>query len=189
MKRLFCLRTALVLALLVWSGFFISTPPIAFAQTTSSVSDSPFNPDDDIELRDSDNTAPVDDFSSPTTSDEEALATPNSRDPFSLGFLDQYLFLGSENPIHIAAKLINVFLSFIGVIFVVLILWSGTQFLLSGGNEERVAAAKKTFFHAIVGLVIMLSAFSIVRFVLGGLGSATGAETTIGETTVETTDI
>jgi hypothetical protein len=58
--------------------------------------------------------------------------------------------------------------SFLALVMVII---SGTQYIMSRGEPEKLASAKRRFLFAIVGLVIMLGAFFIVRvivFVTGG---------------------
>lgn len=58
--------------------------------------------------------------------------------------------------------------SFLALLMVII---SGIQWILSRGNPEKIASAKRRFLYAIIGLVIMLSAFFIVRviiFITGG---------------------
>lgn len=80
------------------------------------------------------------------------------------------LDISSTDPRIIAARLIKIFLGLIGIIFLVLILLSGLRLMLSGGDEERVGEAKRTFFNAVIGLIIMLCAYSIVNFIISALG-------------------
>lgn len=58
--------------------------------------------------------------------------------------------------------------SFLALIMVII---SGIQYIMSRGEPEKLASAKKRFLFAIVGLVVMLGAFFIVRviiFITGG---------------------
>lgn len=53
----------------------------------------------------------------------------------------------------------------------VMVMYSGIQWIMSKGDPIRVASAKRRFFFAIIGLLIMLGAFFIVRviiFITGG---------------------
>lgn len=53
----------------------------------------------------------------------------------------------------------------------VMVMFSGIQWIMSKGDPIRVASAKRRFLFAIIGLVVMLSAFFIVRmiiFITGG---------------------
>ena len=58
--------------------------------------------------------------------------------------------------------------SFLALVMVII---SGMQWIISRGDPERIASAKSRFFFAIIGLLIMLAAFFIVRvviFITGG---------------------
>ena len=52
-------------------------------------------------------------------------------------------------------------LSLLGIIFLVLVVWSGLQWMSAGGNEDKIGEAKKRISRASIGLGITLSAFII----------------------------
>ena len=61
---------------------------------------------------------------------------------------------------------------YIAIILAVLfIMWSGIQWITSGGDVSRLQSAKKRLFFAIIGLVVVLFSFVIVRVVLTTLGA------------------
>lgn len=73
-----------------------------------------------------------------------------------------------EESIVIAiAKLINIILSFLGVIFVILLIYSGFMWMTAGGNEAQVEKAKKIMIRAIIGVIIVLVSFVATWFVMG----------------------
>jgi len=84
--------------------------------------------------------------------------------------------LGSTDPRIIAGRIIQYFLGFLGVIALILILYGGFIYMTSGGEEEKVGKAKKYIINAIIGLVIILSAFAITSYVMSSLLDATGAD-------------
>jgi len=84
--------------------------------------------------------------------------------------------LGERDPREIAAAVINVLMGFLGIVAVVIILIGGFKWMTAGGNEDKVAEARKLIMAGIVGLVIILAAFAIAKFVLNQLLSATGAD-------------
>lgn len=53
--------------------------------------------------------------------------------------------------------------SFLALVMVII---SGIQWIESRGDPEKIASARKRFFFAIVGLIVMLSAFFIVRVII-----------------------
>jgi hypothetical protein len=91
----------------------------------------------------------------------------------SLRFFGAYIGMSDADPRLIIARLIHMALGFVGIILLLAILSSGFSFMVSGGDEEKTASAKRTLFNAIIGVIIILSAYSIVNFVLNGLVVAT----------------
>ncbi len=66
----------------------------------------------------------------------------------------------------LAKKIINIFSIVVGTVSVVMIIIGGFRYIISGGDSNGVSGAKNTILYAIVGLVIVLFAQVIVRFVL-----------------------
>ena len=66
-------------------------------------------------------------------------------------------------------KIINIFLSLLGTIAIVLIVYAGFLWMTAGGNEESLTKAKDLLLNAVIGLAIILTAYSITRFVLNAL--------------------
>lgn len=85
----------------------------------------------------------------------------------------QYTGLSAKDPRAIIASIINVLLSLLGVIALVIILIGGFLWMTSGGNEDQIKKAKKMLTAGVIGLAIILSAYSLARFVLTQLISAT----------------
>lgn len=68
----------------------------------------------------------------------------------------------------VATKLgdmIGFVLSFIGVLFLILIIYGGINWMTAGGNEQKVEKAKTIIINAIIGLLIVLSAYTITSFI------------------------
>jgi len=73
----------------------------------------------------------------------------------------------------VVANLISVLLGFIGVIFLVLMIIAGYRWMTAGGNEDQVKKAKSQMANAVIGLVVVLMAYSITYFVSKYLIEAT----------------
>jgi hypothetical protein len=82
--------------------------------------------------------------------------------------------LGERDLQDIIVSIINIALSFLGIIAVVVILIGGFTWMTAGGNEDRVDTAKKMIFAGIIGLAIVLSAYAIAQFAISSLVDATG---------------
>ncbi|MFH0854029.1 MAG: hypothetical protein V1891_00850 [bacterium] len=84
---------------------------------------------------------------------------------------------GSEKPpksaTEIVAEIIKYALSFLGIIFLVLILYGGFLWMTAGGNDDKVAQSKTIIINGVIGLIIILSAYAITYFVLENIIKAT----------------
>ena len=57
----------------------------------------------------------------------------------------------------------------VGLISVIMLVYGGLRYILSGGDSKKVTDAKNTVLYAIIGLIISLLAYAIVRFVLNSV--------------------
>jgi len=89
------------------------------------------------------------------------------------GFISNDIALGNKDPRSMVAKIINVLLGFLGVIAIIIILLGGFKWMTAAGNEDKIAESKKLMAAGIIGLIIILSAWGITKFVLENLIQAT----------------
>ena len=64
-----------------------------------------------------------------------------------------------------AGTVVSAFLSLLGVIFLILMLYGGYNWMIAHGDDQKVSKAKDTIRAAIIGLVIVISAYAIYFFV------------------------
>lgn len=69
---------------------------------------------------------------------------------------------------------ISAFLGLLGIIFLVLIIYSGFNWMTARGDEEKVTLAKETLTRAVIGLIIIIAAYSITYFVFTNLPGGGG---------------
>lgn len=74
----------------------------------------------------------------------------------------------------IIGRIINAFLSILGIICLVLFIYAGAIWMTAGGDDKKVEKARKILTNAVIGLVITLSAYAISTFILNLLTDATG---------------
>src|SRR3989338_5618952 len=92
------------------------------------------------------------------------LATPvYAKDPAQLSGIVQII----ENIIKLLAPAA-------GIAFFVMLLFGGYQFLTSGGDPKAVGAARGTLTYAVIGIILVVSAWLILQLV----GNITGANVT-----------
>ncbi len=57
----------------------------------------------------------------------------------------------------------------LGGISVIIIIWAGTKYTLSGGDPAKTAEAKNQIMYAAIGIAVAISATAILNFVTGEL--------------------
>ncbi len=91
----------------------------------------------------------------------------------NLSWFGGSLGLPDTDPRFIVANLIRQLLGLLGIILLVFILYAGFLWMLSGDNDEQRTKAKRTLFGAVIGLIIILSANSIMQFIFRTLIDST----------------
>ena len=61
--------------------------------------------------------------------------------------------------------IIGVALSFIGILFLALMIYAGVSWMLAGGNEQTITKSKDLLVNAVIGLIIVFAAYAITVFV------------------------
>ncbi len=69
----------------------------------------------------------------------------------------------------------NILLFAVGALAVIMVIWGGIRYAISGGSSSAVTAAKNTIMYALIGLIIAFLAFAIVNFVLAAITPGGGA--------------
>lgn len=69
-------------------------------------------------------------------------------------------------PDSMIASGILYFLSFLGIIFLVLTIYAGITWMTSAGNEAKIKKARDILINSIIGLVIVGLAYAISIFVI-----------------------
>ena len=70
-------------------------------------------------------------------------------------------------------NIIKIFLSVLGIIFVILLVYGGAIWMMSGGNEERITKAKQVIYRSIIGLIIIAASYGIATFVINSIIQST----------------
>lgn len=68
-------------------------------------------------------------------------------------------------------KFTSIALYVIGAISVIMLLWGGLRYIMSGGDSKKVTDAKNTVLYAIIGLIIAVLSYAIIHFVLTAIDS------------------
>lgn len=83
--------------------------------------------------------------------------------------------LGTRDLEEIVIGIIQWLLGILALIAVVLMIYGGVLWMTSGGNTDQIKKAKGIIANALIGLVIILSAWGIVSYLLNRFADITGA--------------
>lgn len=72
------------------------------------------------------------------------------------------------------SNVVSVILGFGGIVLFVLLIVGGFNYLTSGGDPKKIEGAKATLTYAIIGIVVLVLAFLILRLI----ETLTGAKVT-----------
>ena len=79
---------------------------------------------------------------------------------------------GLQDVLYIVGNIINILLILAGSVAVIYIIVGGYRYIISAGKPESIQQAKDTIFWAVIGFIICLAAFAILRFawahIIGG---------------------
>jgi hypothetical protein len=88
---------------------------------------------------------------------------------------------GPSSPETIIANIISGVLGFIGVLFLVLMIYAGFLWMTAQGEEKKVTQARQIIVGAVIGVVVVFSAYAITQFVLTSvIGSTSSPQGTTG---------
>ena len=64
-----------------------------------------------------------------------------------------------------AGQIIGVVLSFIGALFLILMIYAGILWMTATGNEQSIAKAKTLMINSIIGMIIVFAAYALTNFI------------------------
>lgn len=68
-------------------------------------------------------------------------------------------------------QVLNILIFIVGAVSVLMLILGGFRYTVSGGDSSGVKGAKDTIIYAIVGVVVAISSYAIVNFVLTNIGA------------------
>lgn len=94
---------------------------------------------------------------------------------------EQYLFGGEgvstvfPDLASLISLVVEVALGAAGVVFFAMLVWGGIRYISARGDEKAIGEARDTLTNAVIGLLIVISSFAIIRLI----ALATGADISI----------
>ncbi len=98
------------------------------------------------------------------------ISLPASADLMGVNIVNNTIKLGNDDPRRVTIQIVNLVLSFLGLIALIIVLFGGFKWMTSGGNQEQVSKAKKILIAGLIGLVIIILSWGITSFVISQLG-------------------
>lgn len=83
------------------------------------------------------------------------------------------------------SNIINVSMMLLGAIAVIVIIYGGFLYVTSRGDAGKVTAAKNTILYAVIGIIVALLAYAIVRFVVDRFGATSTTSNTTNTSTTQ----
>jgi|GEM_PF-728496 len=71
---------------------------------------------------------------------------------------------------QIIVNIIRAALGLLGMVAVIIVLYAGFQWMIAGDDAKKVENSKKTMINGAIGLLIIVSAYTIVSFIFSALG-------------------
>lgn len=105
-------------------------------------------------------------FLSPAAITNVEAQEDESKEGYGLGTTKEEVDgLKEGEPRTIVGDIVGIILSFVGVIFFILIIYGGLLWMTARGNEQQIEKAKNLMGSAIIGLIIVLAAYAITAFI------------------------
>lgn len=67
------------------------------------------------------------------------------------------------------STIMTIVFEIVGAMTLLMVVVGGLRYIIASGDPAKMAQAKKTIIYALVGLVVTMSAYAIVRFVVKGI--------------------
>lgn len=80
---------------------------------------------------------------------------------------------GNGGLTEILGRIINIALGFLGIVFLVLLIYAGFMWMTAAGDEGKVKKAREMITQAVIGLIVIVAAYAISSFVLTSLVNVT----------------
>ena len=74
----------------------------------------------------------------------------------------------------VIGRIIKAFLTLLGAVFMIYVIYGGYQWIMAKGNEEQLTKDKAIIRGSIIGIIVVLAAYAITSFVISNVSEATG---------------
>ena len=78
--------------------------------------------------------------------------------------------LGTDSFAELFVRIINWIVGIATTLAVLMVVVGGIQYMISGGNEDKIKSARKTIQWALIGLIVLLMSWGLLSALLDILG-------------------
>jgi len=78
---------------------------------------------------------------------------------------------------HIGTNALSIITLLAGILAVILLIWYGIQYITAGGSPDKAKAARTGIINSVIGIVIIVAAYFIIRVAMG-IGNQLESSTT-----------
>ena len=90
----------------------------------------------------------------------------------SIDFPTEFANLSNQDVKVTISNIVKIVLGFLGLLAILGIIYGGLKIMTSGGNADQTGQGRKAVVAGLVGLIIVLAAYSIASFVVNNLANA-----------------
>jgi hypothetical protein len=76
-----------------------------------------------------------------------------------------------QTPEYFIGQIIQMVLSFLGILFLGFMIYAGFTWMTATGNEQKAEKAKEILIESIIGLIIVIAAYTITYFIYSYFGT------------------
>lgn len=80
----------------------------------------------------------------------------------------------NTNIVKIIGQVIYIILGFLGIVFIILIIYGGFMRMTATGNSEQIKKSTNIILSAVIGVIIILASYSITAFILSRVETSVG---------------
>jgi len=78
---------------------------------------------------------------------------------------------GATSLQYLIAGIMIILLYFAGIVAIVFVIIGGYQYVTSAGNEEQAEKGRKTLINAIIGIIVVVLAYTIINVIVNLVGT------------------
>lgn len=82
----------------------------------------------------------------------------------------------APQPEQVIGNIVGIALSFVGGIFLIVVIFGGIMWMTAGGNEEKIKKARGIIVNGILGIIIVFAAYALTYFVVQQLAQQAGVQ-------------